>query len=297
MTRPHVTSIGSYNVDHYLVVERLPLPGETVRAVNSYTGHGGKGSNQAVSAARLGASSRLVAALGSDPEGSRALEFLASEGVDVSGVSVKPSRTGRAYIVVSGRQNLIVVDPGANAELSPDDVRRALSSSSDGVLLASLEVPAAAVRVALEEFRGVRVLNPAPASPEATQLLGLADIVTPNEVEALQLTGAGSVAEAASRLLELVPAVVITLGERGAVVAQRGSGRLIEVPAPRVREVDVTGAGDAFNAALAYAIGCGNDLMAAASFAVRAASLKVTRRGALGLRAEELRAAGVEPPC
>ena len=295
--RPRVTSVGSYNVDYYLVVDRLPAPGETVRARGSYTGHGGKGSNQAVSAARLGASARLVAAVGRDPEGSAALEFLKSEGVDVSGVYVKGSRTGRAYIVVSGGQNLIVVDPGANAELSPDDVRRALAGSAGGVLLASLEVPLESVEAALESFGGLRVLNPAPASPEARRLLPMADVVTPNEVEALQLSGASSVAEAVERLLELAPAVIVTLGERGAVVAERGSGRLVEVPAPRVDAVDPTGAGDAFNAALAYALGCGSDLLAAARFAVAAASMKVARRGALGLRSEELAAAGVELPC
>ncbi len=293
--RPTVTSVGSYNFDVYLVVDRLPSPGETVRAGGFYTGHGGKGSNQAVSAARLGARARLIAAVGNDPEGSGALGFLLSEGVEVSGVTVKASRTGRAYVIIAGDQNMIVVDPGANAELTEDDVVRSLPR--DGVLLASLEVPTEAVRAALGSFGGLRILNPAPASRDALDLVRLADVVTPNEVEALQLTGAGSVAEAASRLLELAPAVVITLGKRGAVIAQRGSGRLVEVPAPMVREVDVTGAGDAFNAALAYAMGCGSDTVNSVSFAVRAASLKVTRRGALGLRADELRAAGVEPPC
>lgn len=293
--KPTVTSVGSYNFDVYLVVDRLPSPGETVRARGYYTGHGGKGSNQAVSAARLGARSKLIAAVGNDKEGARALEFLLSEGVDVSGVSVKAARTGRAFVIVAGGQNIIVIDPGANAELTEEDVIRSLPG--EGVLLASLEVPTAAVRAALGRFSGLKILNPAPASPEAAELLSLADIVTPNEVEALQLTGAGTVADAAARLLERAPAVVITLGKEGAVVSQRGSGRLIKVPAPRVEEVDPTGAGDAFNAALAYAVGCGSDLMDAVRFAVQAASLKVARRGALGLRADELAAAGVELPC
>ncbi|MGC9209818.1 MAG: ribokinase [Acidilobus sp.] len=295
--RPTVISVGSYNVDYYIVVDRLPLPGETVKAKQLYVGHGGKGSNQAVSAARLGAASKLIAAVGDDDEGAKALEFLRGEGVDVSGVSVKRSRTGRAYIIVSPTvgQNMIVVDPGANSELSRHDVIKALTRGD--VLLASLEVPAEAVREALERFNGIKVLNPAPASSEALNLLGLADVITPNEVEALQLTGAQSVSDAVQRLVQLVPNVVVTLGERGAVVATRGSGTLVKVPAPKVNVIDVTGAGDAFNAALAYALGCGHDVISAVNYAVLAASYKVTRRGALGLRAEELSSLGVRNPC
>ncbi|ADL19119.1 2-Keto-3-deoxy-gluconate kinase (KDGK) [Acidilobus saccharovorans 345-15] len=292
--RPQLTSVGSYNVDYYIVVDRLPMPGETLKARELYVGHGGKGSNQAVSAARLGASARLIAAVGNDEEGREALRFLSSEGVDASGVSVKPARTGRAYIIVGGGQNMIVVDPGANSMLSEEDVLRSLPRG--GALMASLEVPLSAVRAALEAFNGVRVLNPAPATPEARDLARLADVITPNEVEALQLTGASSPAEAAERLLELVPAVVITLGERGALVAERGRGKAI-IEAPRVEAVDPTGAGDAFNAALAHSLACGLDLVEATSVAVRAASYKVTRKGALGLRASELLSLGLEIPC
>lgn len=292
--RPQLTSVGSYNVDYYIVVDRLPVPGETIRAKEFYLGHGGKGSNQAVSAARLGASARLIAAVGNDEEGRKALEFLSSEGVDTSGVSVKPSRTGRAYILVSRGQNMIVVDPGANSMLSEEDVLRSLPRG--GALTASLEVPLSAVRAALESFSGVKVFNPAPAAPEARELARLADVITPNEVEALQLTGASTPAEAAERLLELAPAVIITLGERGAMVAERGRDKAI-IEAPKVDAVDPTGAGDAFNAALAYSLACGLDLVGAASVAVRAASYKVTRKGALGLRASELLSLGLELPC
>jgi ribokinase len=126
---------------------------------------------------------------------------------------VKPARTGRAYIIVGGGQNMIVVDPGANSMLGEEDVLRSLPRG--GALTASLEVPPSAVRAALEAFNGIRVLNPAPATPEARELARLADVITPNEVKALQLTGASSPAEAAESLLELAPAVIITLGERG----------------------------------------------------------------------------------
>ncbi|MEX2202562.1 MAG: ribokinase [Actinomycetota bacterium] len=275
--------LGAVNID--LVVRGVPLPrpGETVLGGSFERHQGGKGGNQAVAAARAlcggpaESAVRFVGAVGDDPMGAEALEALRNEGVDVSHVSVAPqSATGVALIVVDDAgENQIAVAPGANATLIPDDIETGLEGVGPGsVLLISLEVPLDVVRRAAERARelgGTVVLNPAPAAAEAKALLDVADVITPNQRE-LSVLGhdAESIRSAHPGLR-----VVLTLGERGAEI-----DGFIAVPAPKVRAVDTTGAGDTANGVLAASLLEGRPLEEAARRAVAAASASVTQAGA-----------------
>lgn len=283
MSEPLLVVLGAVNVD--LVVRGVPLPrrGETVLGGSFERHHGGKGGNQAVAAARAlrggpaDGAVRFLGAVGDDPMGTEALEALRSEGIDVSHVSLAPqTATGVALIVVDeAGENQIAVAAGANATLSPDDIEAGLEGFGPGsVLLVSLEVPMDVVRRAAEQARelgGTVVLNPAPAAANAKALLDAVDVVTPNERE-LSVLGhdAESIRSAHPGLR-----VVLTLGERGAEID--GS---IAVPAPNVRAVDTTGAGDTANGVLAAGLLEGRPLEEAARRAVAAASGSVTEAGA-----------------
>ena len=283
MSEPLLVVLGAVNVD--LVVRGVPLPrpGETVLGGSFERHHGGKGGNQAVAAARAlrdgpaDGAIRFLGAVGDDPMGTEALEALRSEGVDVSQVSVATqTATGVALIVVDRRgENQIAVAAGANATLSPDDIEAGLEGFGLGsVLLVSLEVPMDVVRRAAEQARelgGTVVLNPAPAAEEARALLDVADIITPNERELSVLAHDTESIRTAHPGLR----VVLTLGERGAEI-----DGFIAVPAPRVRAVDTTGAGDTVNGVLAAGLLEGRPLEEAARRAVSAASASVTRAGA-----------------
>jgi ribokinase len=286
---PVVVIVGSVNVDLVVVAERLPGRGETVLGRRLERYGGGKGANAAVAAARLGAQTRLVAAVGDDAAGEEALADLRQEGVDLEGVStVTGEATGAALIVVDASgDNQIAV--GAGAALAPDRVRRALEGLLDraGCLLVSLEVPHDMVRVAVEAGRGRGVpvvVNPAPARRSALELAPLAPIFTPNVVEARELTGDADKHRAAATLARLTGApVIITDGSAGALVLEEPDGRALGLPAPSgVTAVDTTGAGDTFSGALATRIAAGDDLRAAAGFAVAAGTCSVRARGARG---------------
>lgn len=275
-------------MDLVVKVHRLPEVGETVTDGVFSTFPGGKGANQAVAAARLGARVAMIGRVGRDAFGAVLREALAANGVDVGGVSVDPEEsTGVACIGVdrAGR-NLILVAPGANRALRPEhlDVSRIRTSQ---VVLLQLEVPVATV---LEAARAGKVggalvcLDPAPACPLPDELWELADVLTPNQVEARLLTGrvvdtVEDAYTAAQALRERGPrAVVVKLGERGALYASaQETGHL---PALPVRAVDTTAAGDVFTAALAVRLAEGCGLEEAVRFANCAAGLKVTRMGA-----------------
>ncbi|MFJ9693948.1 ribokinase [Kitasatospora sp. NPDC101183] len=285
---PSITVVGSVNRDLVLTVEDLPRPGETVLAAGFVEGVGGKGANQAVAAARLGARVRLVARVGADAEA--VLEALAAEGVDVAEVRPAPSgTTGIASVVVDrAGENTIVVNPGANAALSAEDLPARLARSAGEVVLVQHEirpeVVAATVLRAREQGATV-VLNPAPARPVAPEVLAAVDVLVPNLGELATLLGAPRPAgvEQARGLLERAAlpcrAVVVTLGADGALVKQP-DGPAVHLPAPVVDAVDTVGAGDTFCGALADSLARGADLLAAAERAVRAASLAVTGLGA-----------------
>lgn len=287
---PRLAVVGSTNVDLTFRVPRLPRPGETLPASGLLAGHGGKGANQAVMAARLGAAVCMISAVGDDAFGREALANYRRHGVAVTHVrTVAGLPTGTACVLVDDEgANCIVVAAGANAAVGLDDVRAARGAieSADAVL-AQLETPAEAAAEAFRLARaaGVRtLLNPAPALPVPDELLRLTDLCVPNETELAALTGlpAGSTAEAeaaARALLARGPRqVVVTLGERGALFVGPGEGGL--AAAAPVRALDPTGAGDAFLGALAVFLAQGHALTFALSRACDVASLTVTRPGA-----------------
>jgi ribokinase len=287
---PRVLVVGSANVDFAVALPRLPEPGETVTDGTLLVNHGGKGANQAVAARRLGAEVRLIGCVGDDASGREVRAALAAEGIGTEGVVTSAAAaTGTALIVVdpAGR-NQIAVAPGANRLLTVAHVRaRADDVAWAEVVVASCEVPLAAVQLALElaRARGVpTVLNPAPVPDAGLDFLDLVDYLTPNAGEAARLAasaaGGDERVRAAADGLRARGArcVIVTLGERGALVcAAAGSER---VPAPTVAAVDTTAAGDSFNAALAVALTEGRELGAAVRFANATAALACTRRGA-----------------
>lgn len=282
--------VGSSNMDLVVRSPHIPISGETILGGDFLMVPGGKGANQAVAIAKLGAHALFVARLGDDVFGQQSLENLKQEKVDTRFVTLTPGTpSGVALITVDqAGNNAIVVAPGANAKLSPDDVYRAQSEiCSAGAVVAQLEVPLATVHCAAELAHRagvVFVLNPAPAQKLAPELLRMATVLTPNEVEAEILTGVrvtdpDSACAAADRLVAAgVKAVIVTMGAKGFLLAQGAAREYIE--GERVKVVDTTAAGDAFTGSLAVGLGQGHSLSDSALFANRAAALCVTKRGA-----------------
>jgi Sugar kinases, ribokinase family len=287
--RGRVIVVGSVNIDLVVTAERLPGPGETVVGGRFARHHGGKGGNQAVAAARLGAETAFVGAVGSDTFGAEARAALAAEGIDLRGlVQIDGEATGVALILVDARgENSIAVAGGANVALRPDHVREALAilrPRTGDVVLVGHEIPTAATREALRigrEAHATTILNPAPAGGLDSATLGLADILTPNRGELAALAGeAGSADQAARALLERLSlrAILVSLGGDGALLVEaEGSTTLASPP---VAVVDTVGAGDTLNGALAAGLAAGLSLAEAARRAVTAASLAVTHAGA-----------------
>jgi len=268
-----VVVVGSVNADLVVAVDALPGPGETVAGGRFARWGGGKGANQAVAAARLGASVTLVGAVGEDPFGDDALRELAAEGIDVSAVARVNAPTGVALIVVDASgENQIAVASGANAEVSVP-----AASFGDAIVLLGHEVPDAAIAAGAD--RGGRViLNPAPAREIDPCVLASRPILTPNASEAAQLTGERDPEAAARALASRTHApVLITLGADGALLLD---GDIERIPAPRVNVVDTTGAGDTVNGALATELASGRELRDAVRFALAAAALSTTAEGA-----------------
>ncbi|MFF4182720.1 ribokinase [Streptomyces sp. NPDC001691] len=278
--------VGSANADLVIGVDRRPAPGETVLGTDLAVHPGGKGANQAVAAARLGARTVLLAKVGDDDHGRLLLTSLRAAGVGTVGVLVDKTPTGVALITVDpSGDNSIVVSPGANARLTPDDVRAARSLFALApVVSVQLEIPLETVaEVARCLAPGARlVLNPSPPAPLPPEVLAACDPLIVNEHEARFMLG-GSAGESpedwARALLALGPrSVVVTLGAEGALAADADG--CVRVPSPRVEAIDTTGAGDAFTAALAWRLGLGEPLKQAATFATRVGAFAVTRKGA-----------------
>ncbi|MEE4592128.1 ribokinase [Streptomyces sp. DSM 41524] len=287
--------VGSANADLVIGVDRRPGAGETVLGSDLVVHPGGKGANQAVAAARLGARTALLARVGDDDYGRLLLDSQRSAGVDTVGVLVGGAPTGVALITVDpSGDNSIVVSQGANARLTPGDVRAAASLlAAARVVSVQLEIPlesvAEVVRTAAAGFGGRPgprvVLNPSPVAPLPTDVLAVCDPLVVNEHEARFLLSDDQVGssddpeEWADALLSRGPrSVVVTLGGEGALVAD--GDRTVLVPSPAVTAVDTTGAGDAFTGALAWRLGVGDDLVTAVRFAVRVGAAAVTRAGA-----------------
>jgi ribokinase len=286
--QPRVIVVGSINTDLVVAVERLPAPGETVSGGTFARHGGGKGANQAVAAARLGASVAIVGAVGDDEFGEQALAELSSERVDVGAVARLPRvASGVAAIVVDARgENQIAVASGANAEVVPGHVAATLPpllEGPPGAVLLTHEIPDAALAAAASAAARAGwtlILNPAPARVIAAAVLDAGPLLTPNASEAERLTGEAS-EEAAARALHARTGapVLVTLGARGALLFDGGSSLL---PAPAVDAVDTTGAGDTVNGALAAELAAGRALGEAARFALAAAALSTRRAGARG---------------
>jgi len=289
-----VVVVGSVNVDQVARVQHHPAPGQTVAGTGPDLLAGGKGANQALAATRRGAATALVAAVGTDDAATTALAGLAAAGVDLGRVSRREGPTGLAVITVDAAgENTIVVLPGANASLSPEDVDAAAGVLAGArVCVLQGEVPAATTAHAARTAAaaGTRVLlNLAPPLPLPAGVLALADPLVVNEHEARAVLGdagpASSPAELAAALAGRARSAVVTLGGDGAVVASRELADLpepVRVPAPAVEVLDTTGAGDAFAGALAAALAAGDDLVAAVRTAVRVGAAAVRTPGAQG---------------
>jgi ribokinase len=271
-----VVVVGSLNCDLVMRVERLPAEGETVGGLGFDTFVGGKGCNQAIAAARAGAAVAMVGCVGDDEYGTVILDALAASGVGAERVRRAPTGTGVAQIFVDrGGANVVGVAPRANGELSPADVEAARASiEAAAVLLLQLEIPletaVAAARIARAAGAKV-VVNPAPMrerSPELATLLGLCDVLIPNETEAARLAGYAG-----------VPTVIVTLGGRGALLRETGKPPQAIDPFA-VDVVDTTAAGDAFCGAFAASLAGGAGAHAAARWATAAGALACTRMGA-----------------
>ncbi len=290
MSEVQVVVVGSLNMDLVARAPRLPAPGETLLGRSFSTVPGGKGANQAVAAARLGARTAMIGCVGEDAFGRQLRAGLEGDGVDCRGVRVVPGQSsGVALIVVddAGRNGIVVV-PGANGHLAPEDVdRHEAALAGRGVVALQLETPLATVEYAARKARVMGwtvVLNPAPAQPLPPALIACSDFLVPNEIEAAMLTGlpvesVESATEAAHRLhAQGAGCVLVTLGARG-VVAVTAAGAQ-HFPAQQARAVDTTGAGDTFIGGLCAALVRGRTLPEAIGFSQAAAALKVTRPGA-----------------
>lgn len=284
-----IVVFGSINMDLVARTPRLPAPGETLTGHTFFTAPGGKGANQAVACARLGAPTRMVGRVGDDLFGEQLRASLRAAGVLDDDVLTTPGPSGVALIAVDdAAENTIVIVPGANGAVGSDDMPR-LEQALNGarVLLLQLETPLATVVAAARaaRARGITVLlDPAPALPLPDELYALADILTPNESEAATLTGIPvhdeqSAAAAARALLARgVRTVIIKLGARGALTADANGARLW--PAFTVTPVDTVAAGDAFNGGLAVALSEGRSFEEAIRWGLAAGALSVTKPGA-----------------
>lgn len=281
-----IAVVGSLNLDTVVQVARLPQPGETLLASGHFANPGGKGGNQAVAAARLGAEVAMIGRIGNDAAGTFLRDSLQTDGVDASHVTEDPEApTGMAFITLdAGGENSIVVSAGANAELGIAEIEAAADTiETAAVVLAQLEVPPEVVGSAARITSGTVVLNPAPARSLDPALLEQVDVLVPNETELAALSGRSgseSLDEVAAMAREIPGpgAVVVTLGARGALVVE--GDQMVHVPAPSVHAVDTTAAGDAFCGAIGEALIRDTTLIEAATWAVRAGAITTTRLGA-----------------
>jgi len=278
-----IVVIGSYNTGLSMLVERLPNAGETLQATDYNEGPGGKGSNQAIAAKRLGGLVEFVGCVGKDRYGDAAIRLWESEELGTEHVKRVDLHTGLGFVLVDKRgKNMITVDLGANMLFAKEDVDRVEELiAKAGVLLLQLEMRVETVAYAAKMGRqngAIVILNPAPATRLTAEQLSWVSILTPNELEFVTIAGRRSrMADEAERLIRNgLDALVVTLGERGARVMT--SEDSYTLPAPGVNVVDPTGAGDAFNGALAVALSEGKKLREAVAFANCAGALTVTKR-------------------
>jgi len=291
VSRGKVTVVGSFLVGLTLRAERFPAPGETVIAGDFDRGPGGKGSNQAVQAARLGADVEFVGAIGDDDFGEMAVKLFAFEGIGTSYLRrTTELNTGLGFIILDRRgENRILIDPGATGSFSVDDLGAARDRiDSSDVVITQLEIPvetAAAAMEAAHQAGATTILNPAPARELPPAMLSDIDVLTPNQVEARMLAGLDAQdprddLDVCGLLLDRgVRCVILTRGAKGATMVRRDGHEHVEPF--RVSVVDSTGAGDAFNGALAASLAGGEPLTASARRAAAAGALACTKLGVI----------------
>ncbi|MGW3284698.1 ribokinase [Streptomyces sp. NPDC001002] len=279
--------VGSANADLVIAVERRPDAGETVLGGDLAVHPGGKGANQAVAAARLGARTALLARVGDDAYGRLLLDSQRTAGVDTVGVLVGEAPTGVALITVDpSGDNSIVVSPGANGRLKPADVRAAeCLFQASRVVSVQLEIPLETVEEVVRNLAPDSrfVLNPSPPQPLSPKVLAACDPLIVNEHEARVVLGEACVSDRPEDWAKLLLAkgprsVVVTLGAEGALVAS--SAGVERIASVKVDAVDTTGAGDAFTGALAFRLAAGAELAEAAAYAARVGAAAVTKEGA-----------------
>lgn len=278
--------VGSSVLDQVSRVEHFPGPGESVRGSDVQHFAGGKGANQAVTVARLGANTMFSSCVGNDANGHEMIQAMRREGIDCEQTEfVQTTPTGTALIALNAEgQNMIIACLGANMAFSPEFAFRVAHENLHHVLLLQAEIPLETVRAAAEASQGTVIFNPAPAISISGALYQLVDYLTPNEHEAAHLVGypVRNVSDARKAAEELLARgcrnVVITIGPHGAYYANEQEAG--HVPAPKVNVVDTVGAGDCFNGALAFAIAHKTPLHQAVQFAVGCASISVTHLGA-----------------
>lgn len=285
-----IVVVGSTNMDMVVKTTHIPVPGETVLGGTFLMNPGGKGANQAVAAARLGGDVAFIAKIGNDIFGRQSVQLFDEEEINGDGIlSDANYPSGIALITVDeAGENSIVVAPGANAQLRPDDVVNQLKTYPEKtILLLQLEIPldTVAAAVSCAHKKGILVMvNPAPVNPQISNLFPFIDLLTPNMKEAEMLSGViindvDSAKRAALVLREKgLQQVIITLGKLGAVTVNNGG--IEHISAPEVKTIDTTAAGDVFNGALAVYLAEGRSLRDAVKFACRAAAIAVTRLGA-----------------
>ncbi len=285
----NITVIGSSNMDLVVRSEQIPKIGETVLGKEFFMVPGGKGANQAVAAARLGAQVHFCTCIGDDIFGKEIIKNLKEANINTQFLNIrKDIPTGVAVIMVDDEaNNIISVAPGANATLTIDDARKTLTATKCEIILLQLETPLPVITFCAEfgfENNIPVILNPAPAQKLASDLLSKINILTPNATEASLLSGIDvrdidSAIQAANILrTKGVKTVIITLGGNGALLSSENHIEHIE--AKKVKAIDTTAAGDAFNGALAVSIARGDDILSSIEFANKVAAISITRKGA-----------------
>lgn len=288
--KPKILVIGSLNMDLVIQAKRVPQRGETILGEDIHFIPGGKGANQAIALARLGAETMMIGAVGSDSFGQELLEALKTDGVDTSGVKILDQvATGVASILLAGGDNSIVVVPGANAQCLPQDLDQQVEKIKEADLIVlQLEVPLQTVEYAVElakKWGKPVLLNPAPAQTLPVKLLQQIDYITPNRSELALLAESSQVSsleEEMDKLIDMgVSNCITTLGAEGAAFKAKGE-KLSLIEGHKVQVVDTTGAGDAFNGGLAYALASKMTIAEAMKFAGQVSALAVTKFGAQG---------------
>ena len=292
MNRKPIVVVGSINIDLVARAERIPLAGETIRSTDFQIHPGGKGANQAVAAARLSYPVRMIGRVGSDAFGENLSAQLVRAGVDASGVRTSDGPSGVAAIAVAPNgENAIVVTPGANAQVSPQDIDENVEAiRAAGAVLAQLEIPFETVRHIgriCAELDVPLILDPAPARKLPAELLEQVSWLTPNETEIAECLPEAEESLRAKNNFEIIETlvkrvrrgVVLKMGARGAYLASQDGIRQ-QIGAFRVNAMDTTAAGDAFNGAFAVGLMMGKSPLESARFAVAASAVSVTRAGA-----------------